>query len=84
MRASFSAGGCAGAAVGSSARRARGFIAVKMPAKRVTMMRAAADMTFEPAISFLESQIMTLALTEDAKEGRAGFIEKRAPVWTGK
>ena len=48
------------------------------------MMRAAADMTFEPAISFLESQIMTLALTEDAKEGRAGFIEKRAPVWTGK
>ncbi len=48
------------------------------------MMRAAADMTFEAAISFLESQIMTLALTEDAKEGRAGFIEKRAPVWTGK
>ena len=48
------------------------------------MMRAATDMSFEQAISFLESQIMTLALTEDAKEGRAGFIEKRAPNWTGR
>ena len=48
------------------------------------MMRAAADMSFEQAISFLESQIMTLALTEDAKEGRAAFIEKRAPNWPGK
>jgi enoyl-CoA hydratase/carnithine racemase len=48
------------------------------------MMRAAADMTFEQAISFLESQIMTLALTEDAKEGRAAFIEKRAANWPGK
>ena len=48
------------------------------------MMRAAADMTFEQAISFLESQIMTLALTEDAREGRAGFVEKRAPNWTGR
>jgi enoyl-CoA hydratase/carnithine racemase len=48
------------------------------------MMRAAADMSFEQAISYLESQIMTLALTEDAKEGRAAFIEKRAPNWTGK
>ncbi|MBL8383010.1 MAG: enoyl-CoA hydratase/isomerase family protein [Burkholderiales bacterium] len=48
------------------------------------MMRAAADMTFEQAISFLESQIMILALTEDAKEGRASFIEKRAPNWTGR
>jgi len=43
------------------------------------MVRAAADVTFEQAISFLESQIMTLALTEDAQEGRASFIEMRAP-----
>jgi 1,4-dihydroxy-2-naphthoyl-CoA synthase len=48
------------------------------------MMRAAADMGFEQAISFLEGQIMTLALTEDAKEGRAAFIDKRAPNWTGR
>jgi len=27
---------------------------------------------------------MTLALTEDAKEGRASFVEKRAPNWTGR
>jgi enoyl-CoA hydratase/carnithine racemase len=47
------------------------------------MMRAAFDMSFEQAISYLETQIMTLALTEDAKEGRAAFIEKRAPNWTG-
>lgn len=48
------------------------------------MMRAAFDMTFEQSISFLETQIMTLALTEDAKEGRASFVEKRAPNWTGR
>jgi enoyl-CoA hydratase/carnithine racemase len=48
------------------------------------MMRAAADMGFESSISFLETQIMTLALTEDAKEGRAAFVEKRAPNWTGR
>ena len=48
------------------------------------MLRAAADMTFEQSISYLESQIMTLALTEDAKEGRASFVEKRAPNWSGR
>ena len=48
------------------------------------MMRAAFDMSFEQSISYLETQIMTLALTEDAKEGRASFIEKRAPHWTGR
>ena len=48
------------------------------------MMRAAFDMSFEQSISFLETQIMTLALTEDAKEGRAAFVEKRAPNWTGR
>ena len=48
------------------------------------MMRAAFDMSFEQSISFLETQIMTLALTEDSKEGRASFVEKRAPNWTGR
>jgi len=48
------------------------------------MMRAASDMTFEQSISFLETQIMTLALTEDSKEGRASFVDKRAPNWTGR
>jgi len=48
------------------------------------MMRAAFDMSFEQSISFLETQIMTLALTEDSKEGRASFVEKRSPNWTGR
>ena len=48
------------------------------------MMRAASDMGFEQSISFLETQIMTLALTEDAKEGRASFVEKRSPNWSGR
>ena len=29
-------------------------------------------------------QIALLAMTEDAKEGRAAFAEKRKPVWTGR
>ena len=42
------------------------------------------DMTFGQSMSYLEAQIMRLALTEDAKEGRASFVEKRAPNWTGR
>jgi len=47
-------------------------------------MRAVADMTAEQSIAYLETQIATLALTEDAREGRAAFAEKRAPVWPGR
>jgi 1,4-dihydroxy-2-naphthoyl-CoA synthase len=32
----------------------------------------------------MEAQIGTLALTEDAAEGRQAFIEKRLPDWTGR
>jgi methylglutaconyl-CoA hydratase len=48
------------------------------------MMSAAADMPFDARMSFLEGQIAILALTEDAKEGRAAFQEKRKPDWTGR
>lgn len=47
-------------------------------------MAAIADMSFEQALSFTETQIGVTALTEDAAEGVAAFAEKRSPVWTGR
>ena len=47
-------------------------------------MRVTEQLTFDQSAVFMESQIGTLALTEDAAEGRASFIEKRKPVWTGR
>jgi methylglutaconyl-CoA hydratase len=47
-------------------------------------MRTTEQLNFDQAGVFMEAQIGTLALTEDAAEGRAAFIEKRAPVWTGR
>lgn len=48
------------------------------------MMSASADMPFDARLSYLESQIALVALTEDAKEGRAAFVEKRKADWTGR
>ena len=47
-------------------------------------LAAIADMSFAQAIAFTESQIALAALTEDAKEGLASFVEKRKPKWTGR
>lgn len=47
-------------------------------------LRAIADMTFEQAMSFMEAQLTTMVLTQDAVEGFRAFNEKRAPVWTGR
>ena len=47
-------------------------------------MRVTEQLTFDQSAVFMEAQIGTLALTEDAAEGRAAFIEKRAPVWPGR
>jgi len=47
-------------------------------------MRAIADMTFEQAIAYTESQIALLAMTEDAREGLAAFNDKRKPHWSGR
>lgn len=47
-------------------------------------LRAIEAMSFDEAIAFTESQIALLAMTEDAAEGRTAFVDKRAPVWTGR
>ncbi len=47
-------------------------------------LRAIEAMSFDQAIAYTETQIATLALTEDAKEGLAAFNEKRAPDWPGR
>lgn len=47
-------------------------------------LRATRDMTVEQAIVYMEGQLQTLAMTEDAKEGLASFNEKREPHWTGR
>jgi methylglutaconyl-CoA hydratase len=47
-------------------------------------MRQTESMSFDQSAMFMEAQIGTLALTEDAAEGRQAFIEKRSPVWPGR
>jgi methylglutaconyl-CoA hydratase len=47
-------------------------------------MRTAEQLNFDQSAVFMEAQIGTLALTEDAAEGRQAFIEKRAPNWPGR
>jgi len=41
-------------------------------------------MSFEQAIAYTESQIALTAMSEDAKEGRAAFNEKRKPSFNGR
>ena len=47
-------------------------------------MRAIASMSFDEAVTHMESQIALLTMTKDAQEGIAAFNEKRKPGWTGK
>jgi enoyl-CoA hydratase/carnithine racemase len=46
-------------------------------------MKKIESMAFEESMSFTESQIALFTLTEDAKEGRAAFQQKRKPAWKG-
>lgn len=47
-------------------------------------MKAIEDMSFEQAIAYTETQLATIALTDDAQDGMAAFNEKRVPDWPGR
>ncbi len=43
-----------------------------------------ADLALDEALPFLRDQLFAMLGTEDAQEGLRAFLEKRAPVWTGR
>ncbi len=45
---------------------------------------AVEDMPLDAALDHLHNGLTTVALTEDAAEGVASFVEKRAPQWRGR
>lgn len=62
-------------------------IADKSPAairRGLYTMKRIEAMPFEESMSFTESQIALVALTDDAKEGQAAFQQKRPPQWSGR
>jgi enoyl-CoA hydratase/carnithine racemase len=42
------------------------------------------DMEFEPQLRYLQAELSRVLALEDAAEGIAAFLGKRAPVWKGK
>lgn len=42
------------------------------------------DMELEPQLRFLEGELGRVLALDDAREGIAAFLGKRAPVWTGR
>jgi enoyl-CoA hydratase/carnithine racemase len=47
-------------------------------------MRVIDGMRWDLALPYLETQFRTLTDTQDAREGRRAFVERRPPEWTGK
>lgn len=47
-------------------------------------MVAMNSMDFAQAAAYAEANLPTLTMTEDAREGKAAFNEKRSAVWTGR
>ncbi|MDQ3611901.1 MAG: enoyl-CoA hydratase-related protein [Actinomycetota bacterium] len=46
--------------------------------------QAAMESSLAPGLEAMQAQLSLLASTEDAAEGVAAFLEKRAPRWTGR
>lgn len=66
-------------------------LAAKLAQKSPLVMRmgleafyAVQDLELEPALQYLQSQLVAVLATEDAREGMAAFLEKRAPKWQGR
>ena len=45
---------------------------------------AVEDLAFDASLDLLQSGLTAVAMTSDAAEGVAAFLEKRDPTWTGK
>jgi enoyl-CoA hydratase/carnithine racemase len=59
----------------------------RSPATLALGLRAfyrAQDLTYEPALRFLENELGRVLALEDAHEGIAAFLAKRKPVWKGR
>lgn len=62
-------------------------LASKSPAALALGLRAFAaqdDMDLETALPMLRGKLGECLATDDAREGLTAFLEKRAPVWTGR
>lgn len=66
-------------------------LADKLASKSPVVMRLgleafyrAQDMELEPALNHLQTQLVAVLGTEDAREGLMAFLEKRAPQWKGR
>lgn len=47
-------------------------------------MQAMQDMSLREAYEYAQVMISVMSSTQDAREGRAAFVDKRAPRWTGR
>lgn len=71
----------------ASTMQLAGEIAGRSPAAMALGLRAfyqSQDMEHEPQLRYLQGELVRVLSLEDAAEGIAAFLGKRAPVWKGK